>query len=334
VNPEVRRVDITVEREIANERLDIYLARREELGLSRSHIARLIKRGLVLVNGEKPRPAMKIKAGDIVGIEIPVNEGVCFEPEPISIDVVYEDDDLMVVNKPRGMVTHPGAGVSSGTLVNALLFHSTTLSTVGGDMRPGIVHRLDKNTSGLLIVAKTDEAHRALATQLKSRNIKRVYLALVHGEPTRCEFTIDKPIGRHPVNRKKMAVLKEGGKSAITHFRVLKQYSRHALLECSLETGRTHQIRVHLSHAGYPVVGDEVYGKRKEPPEAPVWALHATRLCFFHPRTGEAMQFHATLPRDMACYMDILKRESASASRRTCKTIGQVRANGMGCGRK
>lgn len=306
-----QRVVLVVPDDGSGMRLDAFLATRGGLGglgLSRARVAGLIKEGAVLLNGGKCKPASKVKAGDVVSLVIPPVEEPRVSPEPIPVKIVYEDGDVLVVNKPRGMVTHPGAGVSSGTLVNALLFHAGGLSGIGGVIRPGIVHRLDKNTSGLLVVAKNDEAHRALASQLKTREMKRIYLALVHGEPKEERFTVDAPIGRHPVHRKKMAVVREGGKRAVSHFEVLRRYGGYSLLECSLETGRTHQIRVHLSHAGYPVVGDDVYGRRKEElPGAPRHALHAAEIRFHHPGTGEPMRFCAPLPEDMKTFIDVLE---------------------------
>lgn len=309
MNEAGRRLVVAVPDDCSGMRLDTFLATREGLGLSRARVAGLIKEGAVLLNGAECKPASKVRMGDVVSLVIPPVGEPRVDPEPIPVEIVYEDNDVLVVNKPRGMVTHPGAGVSSGTLVNALLFHATGLSGIGGVIRPGIVHRLDKNTSGLLVVAKNDEAHRELASQLKSREMKRIYFALVHGEPKEDRFTVDAPIGRHPVHRKKMAVVKEGGKQAVSEFKVLKRYGGYSLIECSLKTGRTHQIRVHLSYVGYPVVGDDVYGrKREEFPEAPRHALHAAFIRFQHPRTKEAMEFYVPLPDDMKTFIDIMER--------------------------
>lgn len=227
-------------------------------------------------------------------------------PEEIPLDIVYEDADLVVVNKPRGMVVHPAAGNYRGTLVNALLNHCRDLSGINRALRPGIVHRLDKDTTGLLVVAKNDTAHLDLACQIKERRVKRQYLALVHGHPPQ-EGTVDAPIGRHPVHRKKMAVEPRHGRPAVTHFRVLERYPGYALVEARLETGRTHQVRVHMAYIGHPLLGDPVYAPRRPRLGLAGQALHACTLGFRHPRTGEYLEFRAPLPRDFEEVLEHLR---------------------------
>lgn len=283
----------------AGRRLDLFLAARVP-GLSRSRAQKLIEAGMVQVTGETCSDKnYRLCAGDPVGLTIPPAETAALEPEAIGLDIVYEDEDLLVINKPRGMVVHPGPGHRKGTLVNALLHYCPDLSGIGGIKRPGIVHRLDKDTSGLLLVAKNDLAHRSLSNQLKTRQLKREYIALVSGRVKPALGRIDAPIARHPRHRKKMAVV-EGGRPAVTRFRVLKYYGSYSLLLLNLETGRTHQIRVHLSHLGYPVVGDPTYAKGRwdtlPPGLAEPQALHARRIKFIHPRTSTAMEFSVSLP--------------------------------------
>ncbi len=293
------RKQFSVTAEDAGTRLDTYLACQAP-GQSRSRIQKLVEDKLVLVNGtECEDKNYRLKEGDQVSLTIPPPAGASIEGEDIRLDVIYEDSDLLVINKPRGMVVHPGPGHREGTLVNALVHHCDDLSGIGGVMRPGIVHRLDKDTSGLLIAAKNDFAHRSLSDQLKAREIQREYIALVHGQVSPGAGRIEAPIARHPRHRKKMAVV-AGGREAVTRYRAVKYYQNYTLLKIKLETGRTHQIRVHLSHLGYPVVGDETYakgGKGDLPDELlAAQALHARRLAFTHPRTGETMQFSAPLP--------------------------------------
>ncbi len=277
------------------ERLDRYLSR-ELPGLTRSRLQGLIRQGKVLVDGlPAAKSGQKLKAGQEILLEIPPPEKAETEAEDIPLDVVYEDEDLIVVNKPQGMVVHPSRGHREGTLVNALLHHCRRLSGINGVLRPGILHRLDKDTSGLLVAAKTDGAHLDLAEQLKKRLVKREYLALVHGHPRAKQGTVDAPLGRHPRERKKMAV-SPGARNAVTHFTLLEEFAGVSLLRLRLETGRTHQIRVHLSYIGHPVLGDPVYGRRRDSFNLPGQALHACCLGFTHPRTGEALEFTAGPP--------------------------------------
>ncbi len=274
------------------ERLDSYLKRVLE-NFSREYIKNLIKEGQVLVNGEIKKPSYKIKEKDIIEINIPEPKEISLKPENIKIDIIYEDDDVAVINKPQGMLTHPVGKQNSGTLVNALLYHLKNLSQIGGVFRPGIVHRLDKDTSGLLIVAKNDFAHQALSKDLKERKIKRIYYALVKGEIDQNEGIISIPLIKNFVSKKfvKPSLL---GKEAETHFKVIKRYKGFTLIEVSLKTGRTHQIRVHLSFIGYPIVGDRIYGFPHSSLKGQL--LHAKKLIFNHPRTKEALCFEIPLP--------------------------------------
>jgi len=301
--------------ENAGERLDAFTAAAAP-GVSRARVQGLIRDGKIFVNGRREKASYRVQAGDVVTVEIPPPvepEGA--RPENIPLDIVCQDADLAVIDKPAGLVVHPGAGNWTGTLVNALLYHLHDLSGIGGELRPGIVHRLDKDTSGLLIVAKNDAAHRALAAMIERREVKREYLALAWGTIAEDTFTVDAPIGRHPSERQRMAVLADERQSgtrrqAVTHFTVEERMPHATALSARLETGRTHQIRVHLHYLGYPVVGDPVYGARTArqllpllPPAAraavealPGQALHAFRLTFPHPRTGEMLSFTAEAP--------------------------------------
>ena len=281
--------EFRINEEDAGARLDVYTAL--ALDLSRSHVQRHIEEGHILVNLQKKQKRYGIKAGDIITCVIPAPEVYEALPEPIPLDIVYEDGDLIVINKPKGMVVHPAHGHFKGTLVNGLLYHCRDLSGVNGVLRPGIVHRLDKDTSGLIAAAKHDKAHHGLAAQLADRTMKRVYWAMVHGVVKQDEFTINKNIGRHPSDRKKMAVL-SAGKEAITHIRVLERYDKKTLIEARLETGRTHQIRVHMAYVNHPVIGDPVYGNSKGNGQL----LHAKELVFVHPVSGEKMKFETELP--------------------------------------
>ncbi len=282
------------------ERIDSYLA--AECGISRSAAQRLLGVGAVTVNGKPCAKNYKTKSGDAVEITFPETEECDAKPENIPLDVVYEDSDLIIVNKPCGMVVHPAPGHSSGTLVNALMYHcGDSLSGIGGVQRPGIVHRIDRDTSGLICAAKNDAAHLSLAAQLADHSMHREYRMIVCGNLKEESGTVDAPIGRHPVDRKRMAVVKDG-RHAVTHWRVLERYPGFTYAEAVLETGRTHQIRVHLSHIGHPLAGDTVYGGGRTPFEkhnAPLLdgqALHATALILRHPVTGEAMRFETPLP--------------------------------------
>ncbi|MBR4077859.1 MAG: RluA family pseudouridine synthase [Oscillospiraceae bacterium] len=266
--------------------------------LTRNAAQRLLTDGMVLVNGKPPKKNYKISAGDAVIVTIPDIAEVPLVPQNIPLDIVYEDEDVVVVNKPRGMVVHPAPGHPDGTLVNALMYHcGDSLSGVGGEKRPGIVHRIDKDTSGLLIVAKNDAAHLALSAQLSDRSLSRVYRAVVVGNLKQDSGTVDAPIGRHPNDRKKMAVTHQNSRNAVTHWSVLERYRGYTHVRCKLETGRTHQIRVHMAHIGHPLLGDEVYGHAKLPEKGLVGqCLHAKELQFIHPRTGEAVHLDTELP--------------------------------------
>lgn len=261
--------------------------------VSRSQLQKWIEDGHVTVNGQVVKTKYKLKAGDVVKIIPEAPQTIDLEPEDIPLDIVYEDDDVIVVNKPAGMVVHPAPGHPGHTLVNALLYHSP-LSTINGEFRPGIVHRIDKDTSGLLMVAKNDLAHRSLAAQLKAKTNQREYVALVHGVIKEDQGTIDAPLGRSKKDRKKQAVVMDG-RHAVTHFEVLKRYRHYTLVKCRLETGRTHQIRVHMAYIGHPLAGDPLYGPRKTL-AGPGQYLHAGLLGFKHPRTGQEMTFTAPLP--------------------------------------
>ena len=286
--------------EAGEARLDAFLAAQEELGLSRSYVKKLIEDGHVSVTGKVAAKAGQIvRAGDEIRVGVPDPEPVSLAAEAIPLDVVYEDEDLVVVNKPRGLVVHPAVGHWSGTLVNALLDHVEDLEGIGGEMRPGIVHRLDKETTGLLVVAKNDTAHHSLSEQIRLRTVKREYWAIVHGSPKSESGRIEAPIGRHPGDRKRMAVNLKNGRDAVTSFKVLERFkAAYTLVSCRLETGRTHQIRVHMLYIGHPVVGDPVYGTRKAHLGMTAQALHARVLGFTHPRTGEWMEFTAPPPDD------------------------------------
>lgn len=276
------------------ERLDRLVSRCVQ-GLSRSQVQELIEAGQVLVEGRPRKPGYRVRVGERVQVEVPPPRETRLVAQDIPLSLVYQDADLAVVDKPQGMVVHPAHGHWDRTLVNALLFQVRDLSGINGELRPGIVHRLDKDTSGLLVIAKHDEAHRALAAQLRTREMTREYLALVHGEVTAPCGTIQAPIGRSRTDRKKMAVVPEG-RPAVTHYRVERRYRGYTLLAVRLETGRTHQIRVHLASIGHPVVGDRVYGPGRPHLGLRGQALHARRLVFRHPRSGQQMEFESPLP--------------------------------------
>ena len=281
--------------DLENMRLDAYISSKEE-NMSRTNIQRLIEEGNVLVNGQKKKISYKVQMGDNIEINIPEAKETNIRAENIPLEIVYEDKDIIVVNKPKGMVVHPANGNPDGTLVNAIMnICKDSLSGIGGEIRPGIVHRLDKDTSGLLIVAKNDLAHINMSKQIKDREVKKIYIALVKGNINEDEATINMPIGRSTKDRKKMAVRKDG-KEAITHFKVLKRYGDYTLLKVKIDTGRTHQIRVHLAEIGYPVVGDMVYSKGKNEFGVEGQMLHAQSLEFKHPITGQEMHLEADLP--------------------------------------
>ena len=265
--------------------------------ITRTAAQRLIEQGNILVNGEKKKTAYKVSNGDIITIEKEEPKEIELKAQNIPIDIIYEDDDIIVVNKPKGMVVHPANGNPDGTLVNAIMaICKDSLSGIGGEIRPGIVHRLDKDTSGLLIVAKNDKAHVNMSEQIKNHEVKKTYIALVRGVVKENEATIDMPIGRSTSDRKKMAVIKTG-KNAVTHIKVLKRYNKYTLLQVNIETGRTHQIRVHLSHIGYPIVGDYTYSNGKNEFGVVGQCLHAKCLEFKHPITGAEMKLEAPLPK-------------------------------------
>lgn len=308
-------------------RLDRFLA--EALPeLTRSQIKRLIVEGSVTLDGNDVKAGLKLRGGEQISVDLHEPEPIETAPEPIPLSVLYEDASLIVIDKPAGMVVHPAPGHPGGTLVNALLYHCDDLAGIGGELRPGIVHRLDKDTSGVLVASKNDQAHLALARQFKRHSIQRRYRALVHGLMKPAEGTVDQVIGRHPVHRKKMSVNCRQGRQAVTHWRVLKQYDqdRLSLVELSLETGRTHQIRVHLSSLGYPVVGDPLYGQPRrlragtDPELASLLQglkrqfLHAWLLGFEHPESGKMLEFHSPLPPELQQILDYLDAKYACDS--------------------
>ena len=277
-------------------RLDKYLAEQfpEQ---TRSYLQKLIKDGEVTVNGKNVKTGYQLSKGDEVSVNIPEPKELDVEPQKMDLDIVYEDDDVILVNKPKGMVVHPAPGHTTDTLVNGLLYHcKDNLSGINGVARPGIVHRIDRDTTGILIVCKNDMSHNSIAAQLKEHSINRRYRALVHGNLKDDTGTVEGPIGRHPIDRKKMAINEKNGKPAVTHYTVLERFGNYTLIECKLETGRTHQIRVHMTSIGHPLVGDEVYGPAKCPFKLQGQCLHAMVLGFVHPRTGEYMEFSANLP--------------------------------------
>ena len=290
----MEKLFFTIEK--GGERIDKYLSEQLE-DMTRSHIQKLIKENMVLVNGMTVKSNFKLSASDQIEVEIPELKEPDILPENIPLDILYEDQDILVVNKPKGMVVHPAPGHYTGTLVNAIMYHcKDNLSGINGVMRPGIVHRIDMDTTGSLLICKNDRAHQALAEQLKEHSITRKYHAIVHGRLKEDEGTIDKPIGRHPIDRKKMSVHCTNGREAVTHYRVLKRFQQFTYIECQLETGRTHQIRVHMSSIGHPILGDQVYGLAKCPYKLQGQTLHAKVLGITHPTTGEYMEFDAPLP--------------------------------------
>lgn len=288
---------VTAEAEDAGTRADVFLA--AKLGVSRSNMQKLLEDGRVK-RGEKIIKAnYKVRAGEMFVVDIPEPEPIEAVPENIPLDIIYEDDDVVVLNKARGMVVHPAPGNYTGTLVNALLYHCSNLSGINSAIRPGIVHRLDKDTSGIMIVAKNDSAHISLSQQIQSKTAVRTYLAVVRGNIKTDSGTIETQIARDKTDRKKMAVVKDGGRDAITDYEVLERFGKYTLVRCKLRTGRTHQIRVHMEYLGYPLVGDPKYSPMKTPFGIKGQALHSHTLEFTHPRTGERMKFEAPLPEDM-----------------------------------
>lgn len=302
----------TIEEEHAGERVDKLITERVS-EVSRSQVQELIDLEKVLVNDNKTKSNYKVKKGDVVALFLPEPVEVTLVAEDIPLDVRYEDSDVIVVNKARGMVVHPAVGHYSGTLVNALLYHCKDLSGINGEVRPGIVHRIDKDTSGLLMAAKNDQAHRSLSEQLKEHTVTRKYLAVVHGVIAHDLGTVDAPIGRHAVHRQQMAVLREGGREAITHFQVIERLPKHTVVELKLETGRTHQIRVHMDFIGHPLVGDPKYGNQKRNRYGSIiegQALHAQVLGFVHPRTGEYLEFSTDLPEELQKLIEFLRQDA------------------------
>ncbi|MDI6894905.1 MAG: RluA family pseudouridine synthase [Bacillota bacterium] len=312
----MRRFAIVVPAD-ARGRLDRFLAGLDELGLSRSRLHRLIAEGLVTVDGTPCKPAFGVEPGQMVEVVVPDPEPSRLEPEEIPLDIVYEDTDLLVVNKPRGLVVHPGAGNPRGTLVNAVLKRCPDLGAVGDVIRPGIVHRLDKDTTGLLVVAKNQETLTALQAQLKDRRLARRYLAVVAGDIPGDEGEVDAPVGRHPVHRQRMAVVRTG-RPALTRWRVQERFGGATMLEALLVTGRTHQVRVHMAHLGHPVLGDRLYGgQRACPAHLPLpagQALHAWRLQFRHPRTGDPVDLTADPPADFRRLLEALRERGSCPS--------------------
>ena len=289
-------------------RIDRYLSEMNE-ELSRSYIQKLLKEQKITVNGSAVKANYKVQEGDEISVAVPDIKEPDILPEDIPLDILYEDDDVLIVNKPKGMVVHPSAGHTSGTLVNAIMFHcKDNLSGINGVLRPGIVHRIDKDTTGALLVCKNDNAHRNLAEQLKEHSIRRRYRAIVAGVLKEDEGTIEGPIGRHPIDRKKMAVNYKNGKDAVTHYKVLERFKNATYVECRLETGRTHQIRVHMTSIGHPLLGDEVYGSGKNPYHLQGQTLHAMILGFVHPSTGEYMEFTAPLPEYFVKLLEKLRK--------------------------
>lgn len=302
-NDEIKLLEVS---EVEEGRLDKYLSDKLE-DMTRSYLKKLISDDkAVLVNGNPAKPNYKLKPGDIIELAVPEPIELEIKAENIPLNIVYEDNDMLVVNKPQGMVVHPAAGNYTGTLVNALLYHcGDSLSGINGEKRPGIVHRIDKDTSGLLLVAKNDNAHQKLSSQIKEHSLTRAYKALVHGNIKQDSGRIDAPIGRHPSDRKKMTVTDKNSRDAVTNFRVIERYGRYTFVECILETGRTHQIRVHMSKNGHPIVGDKTYGVKKEEFNLAGQLLHAYKVGFIHPVSGEYMEFVSELP---DYYMNVLDR--------------------------
>ena len=286
----------TVPEELEDERFDAVVASLSE-GQSRSYLKTLIKDGSVLLNGKTAKPSTKVHENDVIELVLPEKIVPDILPENIPLDILYEDDDVLVVNKPKGMVVHPAPGHYSGTLVNAVMYHcGESLSGINGVMRPGIVHRIDRDTTGSVIICKNDAAHNSIAQQLQEHTIVRRYFAILYDNIAEDEFTVDKPLGRDPAERKRMAV-RSDGKRAVTHCKVLRRYGRYTYVECRLETGRTHQIRVHMAYVHHPLLGAEVYaGRRKSPFATQGQCLHAGILGFVHPRTGEYIETKAPLP--------------------------------------
>ena len=299
-------IEFRIEEALAGERIDKFLS--DSLpDVSRSYIQKLIKDGQVTVNQKQVKSNYKLNAGDLLSMEEPELQEPDIEAEDIALDILYEDSDLLIINKPKGMVVHPSAGHYSGTLVNALMHYcKDDLSGINGVLRPGIVHRIDMDTTGSLVVCKNDFTHNHIAEQLKVHSITRIYHAVVHGVLKEEEGTINTPIGRHPIDRKKMSINHKNGKEAVTHYKVLKRFKNFTYIECRLETGRTHQIRVHLSSISHPLLGDAVYGPAKSPYKLQGQTLHAKIIGIIHPRTGEYLEIEAPLPEYFTNLLDKL----------------------------
>lgn len=298
----------TIETDDVNKRVDVFLNEEME-DVSRSALQKNIEKGNITVNGEKISKNYKLRLGDIVEAELPPPENIDIVPEDISLDIMYEDNDLIVINKPQNMVVHPAPGHYTGTLVNALMFHcGDNLSGINGVLRPGIVHRIDKDTSGVLVIAKSDLAHKGLSEQLAEHSMKRVYNAIVYNSFSEESGTVDRNIDRSKNDRKKMAVVMQGGRNAVTHYKVIEKLGKYTWVELQLETGRTHQIRVHMSYIGHPLLGDPVYGPKKCPFNLNGQVLHAKVLGFIHPRTGEYMEFNSELPDYFSSLIERLKK--------------------------
>ncbi|MDD5829521.1 MAG: RluA family pseudouridine synthase [Lachnospira sp.] len=289
-------IEYVVDENESGQRIDKYISLKEA-DISRSYIQKLIKEGNIKINNEECKSNYKVCLNDHIVIEIPEAKELEIEAENIPLDIIYEDDDIIVVNKPKGMVVHPAAGHYSGTLVNALMYHcKNDLSGINGVLRPGIVHRIDMNTTGVIVACKNDYAHDKIAQQLSVHSITRKYYAIAQNAFKEQEGTVDAPIGRNPVDRKKMAIDRKNGKRAVTHYKVLENFKNCAYIECQLETGRTHQIRVHMTSIGHPLLGDDVYSSGKSAYNLTGQTLHAGVLGFIHPRTGEYVEFSAPLP--------------------------------------
>ena len=304
-------IELNIDKTQEGERIDKFLSdmlSSDERTYSRSYIQKLIETGNVCVNDKNTKTGYKISYNDLIKVMIPYPEDINIVAENIPLDIVYEDDDIILVNKPKGMVVHPSAGHYTGTLVNALMYHcSNNLSGINGVMRPGIVHRIDKDTTGIIVACKNDAAHISLSEQLKEHNITRYYYAICHNCFKEKEGTVDAPIGRHPVDRKKMAINYKNGKKAVTHYEVLENFRNFAYIKCKLETGRTHQIRVHMASISHPLLGDNVYCNARCPFELEGRTLHAGVLGFIHPRTGKYMEFSAPLPEYFEKILNILR---------------------------
>ena len=299
-------IEIYETEEEDNERLDFYLAENIE-NLSRTYIQKLIKEGLVLVNGKQEKSKYIISSMDYIKVQIPKPIKLEVIAEDIPLDIIYEDEDIVIINKDQGMVVHPAPGNYSGTLVNALLYSIKNLSSINGIIRPGIIHRLDKDTSGIIMVAKNDEAHKFLSEQLKNRSVKREYIAIVHGVFKNYEATINAPIGRDPRDRKKMTVINTNSKEAVTHYKVIEEFEKFSLIEAHLETGRTHQIRVHMSYLNHPILGDLTYYNNPNKFNIDKQLLHAKKLGFIHPRTKEYMEFETEMPERFINVLKLLR---------------------------